>query len=221
MCGRFVNADTDDAIEYFNIHETSVHLAVSWDVRPTSQIGIIIDHTDTKPEQEPIRQLRGARWGLIPSWSTTLDKQRLLINARAETVLSKPSFRGAARHRRAIIPAQGYYEWTLNPDGSKTAFFLHNPDQPVLGFAGLYEWWHVPDTVTLPGMEDGWLCTATIITRPAIDTLGHIHDRMPLIVPRPMCADWLDPAIAEVERIDTLIHAIPDPTLIPTRRAPA
>jgi len=219
MCGRFVNAETDDAVEYFDIRETISRLFVSWDVRPTTRIGIIIDHAGTGIAR-PIRQLRAARWGLIPSWSKTADPKLRLINARAETVLSKPSFCTAARQRRAIVPAQGYYEWAQNPDGTKTPYFLHDPTQPILGFAGLYEYWRVPDSQTMPGTEEGWLCTATIITRAATDALGHIHDRMPLIVPRDTTDQWLDPATTNTDQIDAIIHAIPDSTLVPVERQP-
>jgi putative SOS response-associated peptidase YedK len=126
--------------------------------------------------------------------------------------LSKPSFRAAARYRRAIIPASGYYEWTHDPGGAAIPFFLHDPDQPCLGFAGLYEWWKLPD--------GGWICSTTIITKPALDSLGHIHDRMPVVIAPTMADAWLDPQTTDTDQVDALLHEIPDPRLVPTPRAP-
>jgi len=221
MCGRFASANQDDIVDTFDIHVVTTRIEPSWDVRPTTQISIVVEDRDTarRKNRDPARELRGARWGLVPSWSAGLDKRLLLINARSETILSKPLFRTAARHRRAIIPAKGYYEWA-NLGGAKTPFFLHDPEQPIIGFAGLYEWWKLPDSQTIPGSQDGWLCSATIITRPATDALGHIHDRMPVVAPPDMRNLWLDPTITETDQIDVLLHAIPDPTLIPTQGTP-
>jgi len=222
MCGRYGYPDEDVIVDLFDVQTVLAHLPPSGDVRPTQQVGIVIeDGAAAEREQRDIsRELRAARWGLIPSWSTAVDKKLLLINARSETVTAKPSFRSAARHRRAIVPASGYYEWAINPDGTKTPFFLSSPGQPCLGFAGLYEWWKVPDGVDLRGAEDGWLCSATIITKTAMDCLGHIHDRMPVIVPPGMCDQWLDPAVVDSDQVDALLHSIPDPRLVPTQRAP-
>jgi len=222
MCGRFASPDQQDIIDAFDIHVATLRIDPSWDVRPTQQIGIIVEDNAAaqREDRDVVRELRAARWGLIPSWTKTLDKRLLLINARSETVMSKPSFRTAARQRRAVIPASGYYEWQPKPDGSKTSFFLHDPDQSVLGFAGLYEWWKLPDGVQVAGADGGWLCSATIITKPAMDSLGHIHDRMPVLVPRAMADPWLDPDLTDSDEIDALLHSIPDPVLVPTERTP-
>ena len=222
MCGRFAVPDSDGIIDVFNIRVVTTRIDPSWDVRPTQQIGIVVEDAATaqRESREPVRELRAARWGLIPSWTKTLDKRMLLINARSETVISKPSFRSAARLRRALIPASGYYEWAHNPDGTKTPFFLQCPDSPIIGFAGLFEWWKVPAGIEVPGVEDGWLCSATIITRPAVDSLGHIHDRMPVVVPHDMADAWLDPEVTDGDQVDALLHSIPDPALVPIPRAP-
>ncbi|MCL2489177.1 MAG: SOS response-associated peptidase [Propionibacteriaceae bacterium] len=222
MCGRFATSSEDDIVDAFDIHVVTTHIDPSWDVRPTQQIGVIVEDVAAarRDDRDVVRELRSARWGLVPSWSKALDKKVLLINARSETVLSKPSFRVAARQRRAIIPASGYYEWARNPDGTKTPFFLCDPDQPCLGFAGLYEWWKVPDGLQVTGADEGWLCSATIITKPATDSLGHIHDRMPVVVPHAMADAWLDPDLTDPDQVDALLHSIPDPALVPTERTP-
>jgi putative SOS response-associated peptidase YedK len=207
----------------FDVEVVSASTPASANVRPTTSIAVIVeDSTFAERENRTIaRELRQARWGLIPSWTKTLDKRFLLINARAETVLSKPSFRVAARSRRAIVPASGYYEWIKNPDGTKTPFFLHARDETVLGFAGLYEWWKVPGGVELRGAEDGWLCSVTIITRSATDSLGHIHDRMPVIVPPASVDTWLDAELTDPDEVDAVLNSLPEVALIPTERAPS
>ena len=221
MCGRFAYPDETDVIATFSVEVVSAHKEPSADVRPTQPIRIVIEVAAAQTDDRRlVRQLRFARWGLVPSWTKNLDQRLLLINARSETVLSKPSFRSAALKRRALVPASGYYEWMRNPDGTKTAYFLHPGDDGVLGFAGLYEWWKAPEGVEVPGAEDGWLCSATIITRPALDSLGHIHDRMPVVVPVDMAGVWLDPDITSRDEVDALIAAMPDPTLVPTEKAP-
>lgn len=79
----------------------------------------------------------------------------------------------------------------MNEQGHKAGYFLYSDEQPVLGFAGIYEWWRVGEGMNLAGIQDGWLCSMAIITRLATDALGHVHDRMPVIVPPSMVAEWL------------------------------
>ncbi|MCL2482570.1 MAG: SOS response-associated peptidase [Propionibacteriaceae bacterium] len=222
MCGRLAGPGEREIIDAFDVRVVTTRITESWDVRPTQQVGIVVEDTAAaaRESRDVTRELRAARWGLIPYWSKAFDKRLLLINARSETVLSKPSFRVAARQRRAIVPASGYYEWQTNPDRTKTPFFLHDPDAAVIGFAGLYEWWRVPDGTLLPGADDGWLCSTTIITKPALDCLGHIHDRMPVVIPAAMTDIWLDPQLTDTDEVDMLLHSVPDPVLVPTPRAP-
>ncbi len=153
------------------------------------------------------RELRVVRWGLVPFWAKDPSIGSRLINARAETVASKPAFRRAFSRRRCLLPADGYYEWQ-RPDeagsddtpggrgkggkgGAKQPYFIFRRDGGPLAFAGLYELWRdesVPDD-----HEHAWLWTATIITTSAPDELGKIHERMPMIIETDRWADWLDP----------------------------
>jgi len=175
----------------------------SSNVCPTQQISIVID---SLVDEAVRRELRLARWGLVPSWAKAINPSSPLINARSETVTVKPSFRAAAQRRRAIIPARGYYEWTPEPgQKKKTKYYLHPADGTILGFAGLYEWWRPTEA------PEDWLCSATIITRPAADSLGHIHDRMPVVVPADLTDDWLSPQITS--QVDELLAAMVDPLL--------
>jgi putative SOS response-associated peptidase YedK len=148
------------------------------------------------------RELRVVRWGLVPFWAKDPSIGSRLINARAETVASKPAFRRAFSRRRCLLPADGYYEWQRpdeagsddTPGGrgkAKQPYFIFRRDGGPLAFAGLYELWRdesVPDD-----HEHAWLWTATIITTSAPDELGKIHERMPMIIEPDRWADWLDP----------------------------
>uniref|UniRef100_I2Q312 Abasic site processing protein n=1 Tax=Desulfovibrio sp. U5L TaxID=596152 RepID=I2Q312_9BACT len=142
------------------------------------------------------------RWGFVPAFMKDPQAARPMINARAETVLDKPSFRAAARYRRCLIPAQGFFEWRKEPDGSKTRFFLTLPDAPVMALAGIYE------RATTPAGEAR--DTAAILTREASPAMAGIHDRMPLILPPHTFAAWLDPLLTERRDIAPLL-AVPPP----------
>lgn len=218
MCGRFVDPDEEEIVNVFGVKWVSGHQAPSVNVCPTQTVRIVVEDGSQAEHKgtETQRELRLARWGLVPAWSKTIDNRYLLINARAETVTSKASFRGAAMRRRAIVPALGYYEWSMTPTGQKSPFFLHADDDAILGFAGLYEWWRVSAGVDLPGVVDGWLCSTTIITRPATDALGEIHDRMPVVVAHDLVDDWLSPQITERGDVDAMLDAMPDPVLTPS-----
>jgi putative SOS response-associated peptidase YedK len=117
-----------------------------------------------------------------------------MINARAETVSVKPSFRRAFARRRCLLPADGYYEWYRPGDDAKAAkqpYYFCRADGGSLALAGLYELWRnreLPDD-----HPDAWLWTSTIITTSAPDEIGRIHDRMPMVIRPELWADWLDP----------------------------
>jgi putative SOS response-associated peptidase YedK len=148
------------------------------------------------------RELRVVRWGLVPFWAKDPSIGSRMINARAETVQSKPAFRQAFKRRRCLLPADGYYEWQRldgaggsadSPAGKgKQPYFITRRDGGPLAFAGLYELWR--DRELPDDHERAWLWTATIITTSAPDELGRIHDRMPMVIEPERWADWLDPA---------------------------
>ncbi|MCL2783927.1 MAG: SOS response-associated peptidase [Propionibacteriaceae bacterium] len=215
MCGRFAFPGEDEILMTFGVRRVVIHPKSSTNVAPTTVVPIVVEDAGQAGREGSVltRELRGARWGLIPSWAKELYT-RPLINARAETVTEKPSFRTAIRSRRAIVPATGYYEWVME-NGVKVPYFLHpKDDNTILGFAGLYEWWRVPQGLTIAGTQDDWLCSMAILTRSASDDLGHIHDRMPVVVPSALVDDWLDPTLTDSHLVQDLIHAIPDPQLI-------
>jgi putative SOS response-associated peptidase YedK len=146
----------------------------------------------------PERELRLVRWGLVPSWAKDTKVGSRLINARAETVAVKPSFRSAFARRRCLIPADGYYEWVTEGQ-AKQPFYIYRGDGGLLAFAGLYELWRnseVPED-----HDDAWYWSATIITTQATDEIGRIHDRTPMVIAPDDWADWLDPANKQKEHM--------------------
>lgn len=153
--------------------------------------------------RESGRRMAGLfRWGFVPVFLKDDPAARPMINARSETVLTLPSFRAAARYRRCVVPAQGYYEWRKDPGGHKTRFFFSLPGTPVLALAGIYE-----RAVTLRGeVRD----TVAILTRPAVGVAASVHPRMPLCIAPDVLDAWLDPGRTERADIEPLL-ALPPP----------
>jgi putative SOS response-associated peptidase YedK len=208
MCGRFVSARERQAlIDEFSVarDEVTGDLALDYNVAPTDAIYAVMTRAPRDDhDAPPARELRTARWGLIPSWAKDLSGAGRLINARAETVTAKPSFRNAFARRRCLIPADGYYEWrTLaNPDGGKPRkqpYYIHRADGAGMAFAGLYELWR--DAALPADHPKAWLWTAAIITTHATDEVGWVHDRMPMVISPDRWAEWLDPAPADADRL--------------------
>lgn len=217
MCGRYsITARASDLVAEFDIGLVVDETPRSWNVAPTDPVPAVVEREPRGDEPEslhPVRQLRTMRWGLVPSWAKDPKIGSRMINARSETLTEKPSYRSAAARRRCILPAAGFYEWQTE-SGKKLPYFLHDPQNPILAFAGLYELWPNPD---IDDDDQRWLWTCTVITRPATDALGHIHDRTPVIVPPDLRDDWLDCAPGAQGVADELLRAIPDPQLEPYR----
>jgi putative SOS response-associated peptidase YedK len=155
---------------------------------------------DAVPAQ---RQLRVVRWGLVPFWAKDVKIGSRMINARAETVAEKPAFRRAFAQRRCLLPADGYYEWQQQAGGPKQPIYITRADGCSLAFAGLYELWR--DPAVPPDDADAWLWTSTVITTSAPDDLGHIHDRMPMVIDPASWGEWLDPDNHEISDLRSLL----------------
>jgi putative SOS response-associated peptidase YedK len=215
MCGRYVSVKADeDLTREFDVDEVvGEQLAPSWNVAPTDPVRIVVWRPPTGDRGgAPIRQLRTVDWGLVPNWSKSRSGAAKMINARSETVASKPAFTSAAARRRCLAPAAGYFEWKQQ-DGAKIPYFLHAPDETTLAMAGLYEIWR-DDSVS----EDDpkrWLWTCAIITRPATDLLGEIHDRCPVLVPPGLWQEWLDCSADDPAVARRFLERIPEPRLEP------
>jgi putative SOS response-associated peptidase YedK len=198
MCGRYVAArGPEDLAAAFEAEDvTGAALRPDWNVAPTDAVPVVVTrHRSGEPDGPVRRQVRAARWGLVPSWAADTKRAAKLINARAETVTQLPAFRSAVRRRRCLVPADGWYEWAPREDGpGRQPTYLTPLDGSVLAFAGLYELWG-PDR----------LLTSTIVTTAALGPLTAVHSRMPLVLPRSRWADWLDPAREDVT--DLLVPA--------------
>lgn len=212
MCGRYASTTTDKELRsLFDIVDAvGDELPASYNVAPTQHVRIVLERAER--DTEPARQLRTAKWGLVPVWAKDPKIGSKLINARSETITEKPSFRSAATKRRCLLPADGYYEWMKNDDGKKIPYFLHG-DDGVLAMAGLYELW--PDPTKPEDDPHKWLWTTTVLTTQAADAFGHIHERSPVVLPSTFWEHWLDPALTDKEDVQALLNSVPDPQLHP------
>ncbi len=220
MCGRYASSrKPEDLAEEFEIDRATVTETVSeplppdFNVAPTKEVYAVVARppasqaddkppSEEQPSEEPARrQLRVLRWGLVPFWAKDPSIGNKMINARMETVDQKPAFRRAFAKRRCLIPADGYYEWYPTEQKTKAGkpvkqpFFIHPQDGSVLAMAGLYEIWRDPTRDDDDPQRFRWTCT--VLTTSAEDSLGHIHDRMPLLVERERYAAWLDPSVSD------------------------
>ncbi len=146
------------------------------------------------------RELALLRWGLIPSWSKDPAIGNRLINARAETVREKPSYRSAFKRHRCLIPANGFYEWQRQERG-KQPFYVRMRDGHLFAFAGLWDRWE--------GGEEAAVESCTILTTVANSTLAPIHDRMPVILPPGEYARWLDSSLEDTDSLANLLVPFP------------
>ena len=143
------------------------------------------------------REAAVLRWGLVPSWAKDPDIGNRVINARAETVAEKPSFRAAFRRRRCLVPATGFYEWRA-ASGPKQPYTIGMADGGPFAMAGLWEHWTGPDGAAVE--------TCAILTTEANELLRPIHARMPVIVAPSDFDLWLDPALAMPELLAPLLR---------------
>jgi putative SOS response-associated peptidase YedK len=147
--------------------------------------------TDVAPVITAGRKLEFMQWGLVPSWSKDVSIGQKLINARAETLAEKPSFRSALKKRRCLVPADGFFEWQGEKSTKQPLFIRMRSGQPF-AFAGLWEYWE--------GVE-GALVTYTIVTTSPNELLSTVHTRMPVIVARSDYDAWLDVSVSDVSAL--------------------
>lgn len=203
MCGRYAAAkDTATLVDEFQVQAVMEPAPEpSFNVAPTDPVAFVVDRP---VDAEVQRQLRRARWGLVPSWAKDPSIGSRMINARWENAASKPAFRAAFAKRRALIPADGYFEWYLrdSPVGAgkprKQPYFIHRTDGTSVALAGLYEFWR-------PTPDDEWLVTVSVLTTAATGPLSVIHDRMPVIIAPEGYAQWLDPVRSGDPDFDLLL----------------
>jgi putative SOS response-associated peptidase YedK len=215
MCGRYASSRSpEDLVEEFEVvaDRTPAPLAADYNVAPTKEVYAVVERPPSRDSPEPPeRQLRVLTWGLVPSWAKDPSIGNRMINARMETVAEKPAYKRAFAARRCLLPADGYFEWyptsrtTKAGKPVKQPFFIRPADGGVLAMAGLYEIWRDPSRAEDDPERFRWTCT--VITTDAEDSLGRIHDRMPLMVERDRWSQWLDPRVGG--ELSLLVPAAP------------
>ena len=184
MCGRYVTVSSPTLLaERFSVEEVRIEdKEADYNVTPRAEVPVVAVSRGK-------RVLDLVRWGLVPSWAKNLSIGDKQINARADTVATKPAYRKAFERRRCLMPADGFYEWQVVPGRKqKQPYFIARADREPMVFAGLYEVWR--DRAD-PDAE--WMRTCALITTDANDTLAPIHDRMPVVLPEDAWEEWLDP----------------------------
>ena len=204
MCGRYVfKAEEQEIKREFEAAPEKTQgelenqiLAPRYNIAPSQPVAAV-------RQFEQKRVLSSLKWGLVPSWAKEESIGNRMINARAETLLEKPSFRNAFAQRRCIIPASGFFEWGRAGDKSgKQPFYFYLTDKPVFGFAGLWETW--TDKETGKRVE-----SCAIITTEANAVLEPVHDRMPVILRAENYVEWLDPQNTDAAALQKLLAPYP------------
>ncbi len=191
MCGRYSLTTVPEAMRVLFGFENLPNLPPRYNIAPTQQVAVV-RAGDGTGDGGAARDLVMMRWGLIPRWAKDASRAAKMINARAETLAEKPSFRDAAKTRRCLVPADGFYEWRM-VDGHKQPFRIGMKSGAPFAFAGLWERWTA--AAAGAGLDEGdEVETVTIVTTLANDKLRPIHARMPVILPPEAFDDWLDPA---------------------------
>ena len=193
MCGRYtLIADMADLEERFQFDGAHLTHAPRYNIAPT-QTALTVTNGDS-------RRAYQMRWGLIPSWTKSASAGRPMINARAETVAERPTFRTAFRRRRCLVLANGYYEWQRN-GSRRTPFRITLASGEPFAFAGLWETWRDPNGELVR--------SCAIITTTANGLLSPIHDRMPVILPRELESLWLDHDVQDHSVLGDVLVAYP------------
>jgi putative SOS response-associated peptidase YedK len=198
MCGRFVQYTLFPLLkkEFSLKFGEELSLPPSYNIAPTQQVPVVVN--------EDGNRLITCRWGLIPPWAKDTTVGNRMINARAETVAEKPSFKGPFKNHRCIIVADGFYEWKKTDEGKVPVYITMRDGRPF-GFAGLYSDWRPP--------EGAIIRTCTIITTEPNDLLEPIHNRMPVII-KPEGRDrWLDLEEHDPDKLTPLLAPYPSDEL--------
>jgi len=199
MCSRYSFTSPPEAVRRLFAYPQQPNFPPGDNIAPSQPVPVIrLDHNGE-------REFLLVRWGLVPAWVKDPRKFTTLINARSETVFEKPSFRAAITHRRCLVPANGFYEWT-GARGHKTPHYIRRHDGGLIAFAGLWETWL--------GIDGSEFDSMAILTTQANATMEPIHGRMPVIVPQEHHAAWLDVRETEKADVAALLRPAPDDLLV-------
>ncbi|KPV45284.1 SOS response-associated peptidase [Alicyclobacillus ferrooxydans] len=195
MCGRFSLAyeDWGEMLDYFGVENAIFTEPPRYNVAPGQDVAAVIGRPDK-------RRIGMLKWGLIPSFAKDEKTAIKSINARLETVASKPMFRTLMARKRCVIPADGFYEWKRIGE-SKRPYRIVTKDRPFFGFAGLYDTW--------VGQDGHRVSTCVILTTKPNDVMREIHDRMPVILTREMENLWLDSTVSDIDHLVERVGSYP------------
>jgi putative SOS response-associated peptidase YedK len=202
MCGRFLlamdPADLQDAFPHFTIPRS---MEPRFNIAPSQPILVIPNDSSSKADY--------FLWGLIPSWAKDPSIGSRLINARAETLPEKPTFRGPYKYHRCLILANGFYEWKQQPGvKTRTPFFIRLKNGKPFAFAGLWDGWHSSDGSQVQ--------SCSIITTNPNELVASIHNRMPVILPSDAYSLWLDPSPQSANNLQGILLSYPAEEMIAT-----
>ncbi|MEW6672808.1 MAG: SOS response-associated peptidase [Thermodesulfobacteriota bacterium] len=189
MCGRFAQYSGIDRLKQsFQLHEITCDVAPSYNIAPLQPVLAVIRHEGNR--------LGRLHWGLVPAWAKDKTPAAKLINARAETLADKPSFRSVFKRRRCLILADGFYEWKAEGPQKQPWYFTLSSGGPF-AFAGLWDTWKRE--------EDAPYHSCTIITTAADESVRPVHSRMPVILTPAVHAEWLDPQNQDTVRLNAIL----------------
>lgn len=200
MCGRyFLHRPVSEIARFARVATGLPNVAPSWNKAPTQEAPVLRRHPHSGQ-----RHLDLLRWGLVPRWAQDASGAAKLMNARADTIAQKPSFREAFARRRCLVPADGFYEWHAVGQAKQPYACALRDGAPML-LAGLWEGWQQPDGT--------WLRTFTIVTTESAGRQALIHHRMPVILPPTVWDAWLGEREASPEELLALLRPAPDESL--------
>lgn len=191
MCGRYtLTAPKDSIADAFDLSSLP-ELHPRYNIAPTQEVAVV----RRGPNGE--REMALLHWGLIPFWAKDPSIGNRMINARAETVAEKPSFRNAYKKRRCLVVADGFYEWKKEASGPKQPFYVRLKEGEVFAFAGLWEKWD---------KEEEAIESCTLLTTSPNTLMAEFHHRMPVILHPDDYDTWLDPELKGGERLEGLLQ---------------
>ncbi len=202
MCGRFSLTDIDSIFSRFGViisKDINKKITPHYNIAPTQKIPVIYKNKNQE------NKIEFMKWGLVPFWAKDPKIGYKMINARAETLTQKPSFKHLLKSKRCLVPSSGFYEWK-RIDERKVPYYIGIKNSKIFSFAGLYDNWK--DSV---GNE---LKTFTIITTNSNNTLKPIHNRMPVILEREFEEDWLDVKTHDFDSLKQMLKPYPDDKMI-------
>jgi putative SOS response-associated peptidase YedK len=192
MCGRYSLVFIDDLGNRFRVFNPMIGSRSRFNIAPGNEMPVII-------HQEK-NELVMMKWGLVPHWTQDITLAQRPINARAETLSEKPSFKELLQNRRCLVPASGFFEW--KKEGKKTIpFYIHLPNTPLFAFAGLYDQW--------AGSDGNLIRTYTIVTTAPNELVAKVHNRMPSILLPEHEDRWLSKTPLNAEALKEILAPFP------------